>query len=235
VSADRRARLAANLAAVRERIVRACAGAARSPAELTLIVVTKTFPASDVRLLAELGVTDVGENRDQEARAKISELAARPAPVRWHFVGRLQTNKCRSVAGYADLVHSADRREVVAALDRGAARAGRRLDTLVQLSLDRHPGRGGAPPAEVPALAGAVAEAAHLRLAGLMVVAPPDEDPHRAFAKAADVAAALRAAHPQATVFSAGMSGDLEAAVAAGATHLRVGTAVLGDRPPLVR
>jgi pyridoxal phosphate enzyme (YggS family) len=240
--AERREELAANLAEVRDRIARAERAAGRAPGDVTLIVVTKTWPASDVRLLAGLGATDVGENRDQEAMPKHEACA--DLPLRWHFIGQLQRNKARHVASYADVVQSVDRPELVGALDRAAAAAGRTLDVLLQVGLAAVPDgtppahRGGAAPSDVPALADLVAASGSLRLAGVMAVAPlgPDgepADPRGAFGRLADVAAGLRAAHPSATMISAGMSGDLEDAVAAGATHVRVGTAVLGGRPRL--
>jgi len=238
----RRAELAANLAEVEDRIGRACRAAGRGRSEVTLVVVTKTWPASDVRLLAGLGVTDVAENRDQEARPKHEACA--DLGLRWHFVGQLQRNKARHVASYADVVQSVDRPELVHALDRAAADLDRTLDVLLQVGLADVPDgtppahRGGAAPSDVPALADLVAGSAALRLAGVMAVAPlgPDgrpADPRPAFARLAEVAAAVRSAHPSATLISAGMSGDLEEAVEAGATHVRVGTAVLGGRPPL--
>lgn len=232
---SRRDELAAGLATVEDRIAAACAAAGRQRAELTLIVVTKTWPATDVRLLAELGVRDVGEARDQEAAPKAAECTG--LGLRWHFLGQLQTNKARSVVGYADWIHSVDRPRLITALDEAATRAGRTPRCLLQVNLDEQAasddaGRGGAAPADVPALADALAAAPGLELAGLMAVAPLGADPARAFDRLAALAASLRSAHPQATVISAGMSGDLEAAVAAGATHLRVGTAVLGSRPP---
>jgi hypothetical protein len=223
----RTAEIAANLAALRSRIAAACATAGRDPGAVTLVAVTKTFPAGDVRRLLALGVPDVGENRDQEARAK----AAAVPDARWHFVGRLQRNKCRSVASYAAMVHSLDRAELVAALDAAALRAGRApLDVLVQVSLDGDPSRGGALVAEVPRLAAATAGAAGLRFAGLMAVAPLGADPLPAFTRLADLAADLRRDHPNATILSAGMSADLEAALRCGATHVRIGTALLGGR-----
>ena len=231
----RRAQVAQGLTTVRRRIAAACAAADRDPTAITLIVVTKFFPARDVRLLADLGVRDVGENRDQEAAAKLAELAqsdpAIRATLRTHFIGQLQTNKAASVATYADVVHSVDRDRLVAALAKGADRAERRLDVLVQVSLDGSRGRGGVPPDEVPALADLVAAAAPLRLRGVMAVAPLDADPDEAFARLAEISRALRADHPDAGAISAGMSGDLEAAVRHGATHLRVGSAILGSRP----
>jgi pyridoxal phosphate enzyme (YggS family) len=227
--------LACRLAAVEERIAAACAQAGRDRAELTLVVVTKTFPASDVRALAGLGVVDVGESRDQEAAPKAEACA--DLDLRWHFVGRLQTNKAASVARYADWVHSVDRERLVVALTKGAAHAGRRLEVLLQVCLDTDPAeagrRGGARPSDVPRLADAVAAADGLHLAGVMAVAPREGDPREAFERLAEISSRLRAAHPEAVAVSAGMSGDLEAAVACGATHLRVGSAVLGSRPPL--
>jgi hypothetical protein len=236
---ERRAELAARLARVRARIADACRAVGRDPAEVTLVAVTKTYPADDVLRLAELGVRDIGENRDQEAAPKAAAVAASGVDVRWHFVGQLQRNKCRSVARYAYAVHSVDRLPLVdalarasdAALDAGHRRAP--VEVLLQLSLDGDPSRGGARREELGALADAVAAQPALRLAGLMAVAPLDWAPERAFALLADAAAEIRAAHPEATALSAGMSGDLEAAVAHGATHVRIGSALLGNRPPV--
>ncbi|CAN5316963.1 YggS family pyridoxal phosphate-dependent enzyme [soil metagenome] len=227
-TAERVAELTASLAAIEQRLAAACAAAGRPREEVVLIAVTKTRPASDVQALRELGVLDVGENRDQEARAKAGKVPR----VRWHFVGGLQTNKARSVARYASAVHSVDRAELVQALSAGAQRAERVLDVLLQVSLDGDPARGGAPAADVTELADQVAGAPGLRLAGVMAVAPVGADPAGAFGQLARVSTALRADHPEAVAISAGMSGDLEQAVTAGATHVRVGTALLGDRPP---
>jgi PLP dependent protein len=227
----RRAELVAGLAAVEQRIDAACRTAGRARAEVTLVVVTKTFPASDVRLLAGLGVRDVGESRDQEAAPKAEACA--DLDLAWHFVGRLQSNKARSVASYADVVHSVDRPSLVAALASGAAQAMRTIGVLIQVSLDDDPARGGVPLGDLPELADAVAGTPGLVLRGVMAVAPLGADPVEAFDRLAGLAATVRTAHPGATWVSAGMSGDLEAAVGAGATHLRVGSAVLGSRPPL--
>jgi PLP dependent protein len=227
----RRAQLRAGLDAVRARIDAGCAAVGRDSSEVTLVVVTKTYPASDVALLAELGVRDVGENRDAEAAAKHAECAG--LDLRWHFIGQLQSNKARSVATYADLVHSVDRLSLVRALGRAARDAGRTVGCLLQVSLDAAPGRGGAPAADLAALADAVAAEPALRLHGLMAVAPLGADARVAFAELPRLRASLLPEHPEACFISAGMSGDLEAALAEGATHLRVGTAVLGARPPL--
>lgn len=227
--------LAANLDVVRRRIAAACAEAGRSEDDVSLVVVTKFFPASDVRLLAGLGVTDVGENRHQEAEEKAAECA--DLGLRWHFIGGLQSNKAAAVAAYADVVESVDRAKLVAPLSRGAHSRGHprseEVDVLLQVSLDP-PGAGhrsGAGPDDLDGLARRVEEAGMLRLRGLMAVAPLGEDPDVAFARLADVREAFVRDHPEATTLSAGMSGDLEAAVRHGATHVRVGSAVLGERP----
>jgi pyridoxal phosphate enzyme (YggS family) len=226
----RRAQLDRGLLVVRERIARACEAADRDPAEVTLIAVTKFFPATDVDLLVDLGVHHIGENRHQEARDKIAHLRNRDE-LTIHFIGQLQTNKAAGVAEYADVVHSVDRLRVVDALVRGAHRAGRRLGTLVEVALDEEQGRGGVVAAEAPLVADAVAAAEQLELRGVMGVAPLGGDPAPAFTRLAEVARGIRAVHPEASWLSAGMSGDLEEAVAHGATHLRVGSAILGSRP----
>jgi pyridoxal phosphate enzyme (YggS family) len=230
---NRKDEIAANLAATRERIAKACAAAGRSVDEITLVAVTKTFPASDVRLLAALGVDQVGENRDQDAAPKAAEC--QDLPLTWHFVGQLQTNKVRSVLSYADVVHSVDRERIIGALSREAVRAGRSPRCLIQVSLEEAEGRGGARPGDVLALADRLAAAPGLELAGVMAVAPIDADPAAAFARLAEIAVSVRAAHPAAKMVSAGMSGDMEHAIAQGATHVRVGTALLGGRRAIVR
>jgi pyridoxal phosphate enzyme (YggS family) len=237
---ERREELARNLETQRARITAACADAGRDPAGVTLVAITKTFPVDDVLHLAALGVHDIGENRDQEAAPKAAATAAAGADVRWHFVGQLQRNKCRSVVRYADLVHSLDGVRLARTLA-GAAERHRDgpLDVLVQISIDGDPARGGAidgagdQDRDVRAVVDEIA--AHpdaLRLRGVMAVAPMDWTAEAAFARLAEVAARLRAEHPDATVVSAGMSADLEAAVAAGATHVRLGSAILGNRVP---
>jgi hypothetical protein len=232
VTDARRDDIEANLTAVRDRIAHACARAGRSPEQVTLTVVTKFFPASDVRLLAELGVRDVGENRHQEAEAKRAECA--DLRLMWHFIGGLQSNKAAAVAAYADVVESVDRAKLLKGLTRGAHETGRTLDVLVQVRLDEDPGvgRSGVAPDQAVALAEQVVAAEGLRLRGVMAVAPLGADPVPAFAKLASVADLVRRVDPTATWVSAGMSADLEAAVESGATHVRIGSAVLGSRPP---
>ena len=226
----RRAQLAASLAEVGERIERACADAGRPAGDVTLTAVTKTYPASDVLLLAGLGVTDVGENRDQEAAPKAAEVRAAGAELRWHYVGRLQRNKAKSVAAYADVVESVDSVRLAAALDRAALDRGTPLDVLIQVSIDGDQERGGAAGDDLGRISDAVASSDGLRLRGLMAVAPLGWEPDRAFARLAELRSGLVAAHPDATTLSAGMSGDLEAAIRHGATHVRIGTSLLGMR-----
>lgn len=236
---DRRTQLATNLARVEERIASACAAAGRKREEVTLIVVTKTYPASDVRILHELGVRQVAENRDQDAAPKAAACA--DLSLTWHFVGQLQTNKVRSVAGYAGVVQSVDRVKLVTALSAAAVRGERELGCLIQVALDAGSGergdRGGVAPDAIGELADAVEAAPGLRLDGLMTVAPlagPYAGRQRAaFDRLMEFSSRLRGNHPTANMVSAGMSADLEDAVAAGATHVRVGTAVLGVRPRL--
>jgi PLP dependent protein len=231
---QRRNELAANLAVVEARIAAACAAAGRERDDVRLIAATKTFPASDIRLLADLGVADIGENRDQEAAPKAAELRTTPPaqPLRWHFIGALQTNKSASVVEYATFVHSVDRPRLVKALGVAASRAGSVLSCLIQVDLDEvsRSGRSGASPAEVLGIARAIATTPGLQVAGVMAVAPLDVDPAPAFRHLADLAAQVRERHPEATMISAGMSNDLEQAIANGSTHLRVGAALLGNR-----
>jgi hypothetical protein len=239
VTAEDQARttqLAERLAAVHRRIEAAAADAGRAGELPTLIVVTKFHPAADIRRLAALGVRDVGENRDQEASGKAAELA--DLELNWHFVGQLQSKKAKSVAKYARAVHSIDRAGLVDGLERAIAaeqdRTGRgALQCFIQVSLDDDAGahRGGAAPADVPLLADRVAGADGLELAGVMAVAPLGTSPEAAFEKLAAVSASLVAVHPSATAISAGMSQDLEAAIRFGATHLRIGSDILGSRP----
>jgi hypothetical protein len=241
--AARKRELASNLRDVMDRVQAACAQADRSVHEVHVIAVTKTFPATDVVLLHQLGIIDVGENRDQEAAAKSHEVATllgavgdslvgSQATPRWHFVGALQTNKCVSVASYAHLVHSVDRLRLVDALGEVGVHRAAPVACLVQVDLDEvaRSGRSGARPDDVSSLAASIDAHPGLSLAGVMAVAPLGAPPVRAFAKLKSVADDVRQRYPHATVISAGMSNDLELAVANGATHLRVGTALLGSR-----
>ncbi|MBB6404961.1 YggS family pyridoxal phosphate-dependent enzyme [Arthrobacter sp. AZCC_0090] len=231
----RTAELRDRLAAVRRRISAATRAAGRGE-EPQLIVVSKFHPAADVARLVALGVTDVGENRDQEAAAKAAELAG--LALRWHFIGQLQSNKAKSVAKYAFSVQSIDRPQLAEALAKAVARqqdeSGRPdLHCYIQVSLEDDAGahRGGAAPADIERLAESIAIASGLRLAGVMAVAPLGAPPEEAFEKLAAISRDLRGVHPEAVGISAGMSQDLEAAVQFGATHLRIGSDILGSRP----
>ena len=192
----RREQLAANLGVVRRRIAVAAEAAGRDPDEITLVAVTKFFPASDVRLLADLGVRDVGENRHQEAADKAADCA--DLDLRWHFIGGLQSNKAAAVAGYADVVESVDRTKLVTPLNRGAHQRSHAVDVLLQVSLDPPDatGRAGADPAELAGLAADVEAAGMLRLRGLMAIAPLGEDPVAAYARLAEIRSAFVGEHP---------------------------------------
>jgi PLP dependent protein len=232
VTPARHTELAGNLAAVRARVAAACAAAGRDVSEITLIAVTKTRPAQDVVALVGLGLTDFGENRDQEAAPKAAAVAeATPAPVRWHFIGQLQTNKAPSVVRYASVVHSVDRVRLVRALGSASrAAAAAPVTCLVQVSLDGDPSRGGALISQLPEIATAIEATDGLALGGVMAVAPLGVAPETAFASLRAISDTAREISPAATIISAGMTGDLEAAVQNGATHLRIGTALLGNR-----
>lgn len=235
---ERRAEIEAALTVVQERIAAACRAAGRAENAVRLIAVTKTFPVADAALLTDLGVTDLGENREQEAGPKVADLRElRPdADVRWHMLGRLQRNKARAVARWAAEIQSVDSDRLADALDkavRNAREAGDRttpLDVLIQVSIDGDPERGGAPLDTLKPLADHVARSGELRLRGLMAVAPLTMTADEAFERLALAADRLRDDHPEATELSAGMTGDLESAVTHGSTCVRVGTALLGSR-----
>lgn len=232
MSTDRLAELALNLSEVNARVDAACIAANRPRSEVQLLAVTKTFPATDLDLLAKLGCTDVGESRDQEARSKKEDVAH---SLRWHMIGQVQRKKAKQVALWADIVESVDRIELAQALDAGAQAAGKCLDVLIQVSLHPVglPHRGGVSRDELAPLAEVILAASHLNLAGVMAVAPLEGDPTAAFALLAGSHQRLLSLAPQATIVSAGMSADLEAAITHGATQVRIGGALLGNRPPL--
>jgi len=234
----RTAQLAANLASLNARIDAACRASGRDPGSVRLLPVTKYFPAADVALLAGLGLREFGESREQEAAAKVAELGELGFHgIDWHMIGRLQRNKANGVARWAHAVHSVDSERLATALDRGARAAldaderTEPLDVLIQVSLDDDPERGGVPADGVDALADIVACAGSLRLAGLMAIPPLGVEPDSAFARLAGLHTRLRERHPGASELSAGMSGDLESAIAHGSTCVRVGAAVMGARP----
>jgi pyridoxal phosphate enzyme (YggS family) len=218
------------LSSVRDGIADAARAAGRSSDDLTLIVVTKYHPASLVAELAALGVTDVGENRHQEAQAKAAELA--DLGLTWHFVGQLQSKKARQVRRYAHVVQSLDRASVVDAFAPTSEEpAPPVIDGFVQVNLTDDPGRGGVQPDDVDAMVERVLATGTIALRGVMAVAPLDEEPRAAFARLRAISERVRLAVPTATDISAGMSGDFAEAIAEGATHLRIGTAITGNRP----
>lgn len=226
--------LAERLTALDARIADAARAVGRDPGALTRIVVTKFHPAQLVADLAALGVRDVGENRQQELTAKraaLQQVEGPAADVRWHFIGQLQSKKARAVRAASDCVHSVDRDRVADALH-AADPDGGVLDVFLQVNLTDDPGRGGISPGEVEALAEHVAaRCPSLRVRGVMAVAPLTQAPAAAFERLAAAADAVRRVVPDAAWMSAGMSGDFAEAIAAGATHLRIGTAITGPRP----
>ena len=226
---DRLVELRANLQDVERKIADACIAANRSRSDVTLIAVTKTWPASDVDLLADLGITDVGENRDQEAKPKHDEVQA---TLTWHAIGQLQTNKAKSVAAWADVVHSVDRLDLVTALTKAVSNRESPLGVLIQANLDPEPidNRGGALPSELMAIAEAISNCDGLNLQGVMGVAPLAGNDDLAFAKLQEYAGQIQGVFPEAKWISAGMSADFATALKYGATHLRIGSSILGKR-----
>lgn len=210
---SRRDELAANLAAVQARI---------SNPDVNLIVVTKTYPVSDVQILRDLGVTQFGENRNEEGLEKSSAVDAT-----WHYQGEIQSRKLRDIAQWADVVHSLDTESHIAKLDSVATSE---IDIFLQLSLDGDPSRGGVIESDLFALADAALASSHLNLMGLMCVPPVAQDPRAAFTEIAAIHRRFIARYPAAISLSAGMSGDFEIAVDCGATHIRVGSSILGSR-----
>jgi pyridoxal phosphate enzyme (YggS family) len=219
------------LADVDVRIADAARAAGRDPRALTRIVVTKFHPATVAERLYDLGVRDFGENRQQELSAKVAAVGERDG-LAWHFIGQAQTNKAKAIRAAASVVHSVDRIKIADALDAAAAPDAPTLDVLLQVNLTDDPKRGGVAPVELERLAEHASGCRTLRLRGVMAVAPLDEEPGRAFARLAEYSGRVRAIAPEATWISAGMTADYPEAIAAGATHLRIGSAITGPRPP---
>ncbi|MGF3052366.1 YggS family pyridoxal phosphate-dependent enzyme [Microbacterium sp. YY-03] len=218
------------LAEVDENIASAARRFHRDPAEITRIVVTKFHPAQLITDLSALGVRDVGENRQQELSQKREELAGLEG-MRWHFIGQAQSNKARQIRAAADVVHSVDREKIATALEAAGEPGGSILDVLLQVNLTNDLGRGGAEPDDIEKLATVIAGMSTLRLRGVMAVAPLDEDPAPAFERLAGYSGLVRGVVAGATWISAGMSHDFAEAIAHGATHLRIGSAITGTRP----
>jgi PLP dependent protein len=224
-ASEQRQALQQRLGAVRGRVADAAREAGRDVSTITTIVVTKFHPASLIADLADLGVRDVGENRHQDAAPKAAEL--RDLDLTWHFIGQLQSNKVRAVLEYARLVHSVDRESLAAAIDA----TGIPVEVFLQLNLTDDPGRGGVAPGDLERLAERVLSVPNIQLRGVMAVVPLGDDPRTAFARVRETSDRLRALAPQADALSMGMSGDFREAVLEGATHLRIGTAITGNRP----
>ena len=242
VTGVRERELADALAAVRARLAHAAEAADRNPNEIELLPITKFFPASDVLILRRLGCLEFGESREQEASNKSAEVRAvlGAEPIRWHMVGRIQRNKARSIADWAYAAHSVDNAKLIAALDRAASEAleqGRRPEPLrvyLQLSLDGDESRGGVDigrPESVDELCAAVAAADGLEFVGLMAIPPLGADPDEAFLRLQEEKERVQEAYDRSLGLSAGMSSDLESAVKHGSTCVRVGTALMGQRP----
>ena len=230
---NRLSEIQSNLEIIQTRIKNACSAAGRDISEITLIAVTKTYPASDVDLLKQLGIENVGENRDQEASAKKLEVKSE---FKWHFIGQLQSNKAKSVVNYADLIHSVDRWSLAKEIQKSAQGIDKVQQVLIQVDLDQSgpdPTRGGIWPAELRELAQLINQASHLELMGLMSVAPLGEKSELAFARLKEIRVDFLKENPGAQILSAGMSDDLESAILHGATHLRIGSALLGERPKI--
>ena len=230
---NRLADIQSNLEKINSRIAQACSRSKRNISEITLIAVTKTYPASDVDLLKQLGIENVGENKDQEASGKISQVKEK---FSWHFIGQLQSNKAKSVVTYAELVHSVDRLSLAKELQKSASAIAKKQKVLIQVDLDQSgpdPSRGGVWPADLAALAQLISQSENLELTGLMSVAPLEENPSEAFERLAQIRSDFLKNYPNAVILSAGMSEDLEAAIEHGATHLRIGSALLGERPKI--
>jgi pyridoxal phosphate enzyme (YggS family) len=220
--------LSKRLGEVDAKIADRLAANKRDSGSVTRIVVSKFHPSSLVRELEALGVRDFGENRDQEAAAKSAEVS--DLDINWHFIGQLQSNKVKSVLGYASVVHSLDRVSLLEALAKQTLQRVVPLDVFIQVNLTDDPGRGGVNPVELLSFADSVALARGLNLLGVMAVASLDGEEERDFSKVAALSEVLRAKHPEAKMVSAGMSNDYELAIDYGATHLRIGTAITGNR-----
>ena len=221
--------ISANLEKVKEQIKLAAASANRLSEDITLVVVTKTFPVSDIEILYSLGIRDFGENRDQEASAKVGLL---PKDVRWHFQGQIQSNKLKSITSWASFIHSVDQLRYAQMISDYSA--GNEKPIFMQVSLDKPPqSRSGVNPSELLELAGAISALPGIRLQGLMAVAPVNSPAEQAFAELEDIRSDFLSTFPDAKSLSIGMSGDYQIAIKYGATHIRIGSSILGIRSPI--
>jgi pyridoxal phosphate enzyme (YggS family) len=219
----------ANLEKVNEQIKLAAEKANRSTDEITLIAVTKTFPVSDIEILYSLGIREFGENRDQEASGKVSLL---PDDVKWHFQGQIQSNKLKSITSWASYIHSVDQLKYAQIISQHSG--GIEKPIFIQVSLDKPPqSRSGVNPSDLIELAGAISELPGISLQGLMAVAPVDSPAEEAFTELVAIRSDFLRTFPAAKSLSIGMSGDYQIAIKYGATHIRIGSSILGIRSPI--
>lgn len=223
--------LAERYSSVRQRVAQACREAGREPSSVELIVITKLHPIAVASELFDLGHRHFGENRDQEAKPKAEALRAAGQDATWHFVGQLQSNKVKSVLGYASAIHSIDRESLVKELGKQLENQDRAIDGFIELNLTDDPGRGGVQEEGLEALTERVLAIPRLRLRGVMAVAGLGKDPRLEFERTLKLAERVKRLAPQATQLSIGMSEDFETAISLGATHIRVGSAITGPRP----
>jgi pyridoxal phosphate enzyme (YggS family) len=226
---SRKDQILSNLESVKEKISAAAQAAGRSPSEITLIAVTKTFPVSDLEILYELGVRNFGENRDQEAAPKVGVL---PADITWHFQGGIQSNKLKSISNWASVIHSVDKFKYAQMISQFSV--GKTKEIFIQVSLDTLPqSREGVDPADLMQLAEQIMSLPNLQVKGLMAVAPLDQPTEQAFVRLQQIQQKFIQLYPAARSLSSGMSGDYELAISLGATHVRIGSSILGNRSPI--
>ncbi len=226
---SRKDQILSNLELVKEKISAAAQAAGRSPSEITLIAVTKTFPVSDLEILYELGVRNFGENRDQEAAPKVGVL---PADITWHFQGGIQSNKLKSISNWASVIHSVDKFKYAQMISQFSV--GKTKEIFIQVSLDTLPqSREGVDPADLMQLAEQIMSLPNLEVKGLMAVAPLDQPTEQAFVRLQQIQQKFIQLYPAASSLSSGMSGDYELAISLGATHVRIGSSILGNRSPI--
>ena len=226
---SRKDQILSNLELVKEKISAAAQAAGRSPSEITLIAVTKTFPVSDLEILYELGVRNFGENRDQEAAPKVGVL---PADITWHFQGGIQSNKLKSISNWASVIHSVDKFKYAQMISQFSV--GKTKEIFIQVSLDTLPqSREGVDPAELMQLAEQIMSLPNIQVKGLMAVAPLDQPTEQAFVRLQQIQQKFIQLYPAASSLSSGMSGDYELAISLGATHVRIGSSILGNRSPI--
>jgi pyridoxal phosphate enzyme (YggS family) len=226
---SRKDQILSNLESVKEKISAAAQEAGRAPSEITLIAVTKTFPVSDLEILHELGVRNFGENRDQEAAPKVGVL---PADITWHFQGGIQSNKLKSISNWASVIHSVDKFKYAQMISQFSV--GKTKEIFIQVSLDTLPqSREGVDPADLMQLAEQIMSLPNLEVKGLMAVAPLDQPTEQAFVRLQQIQQKFIQLYPAASSLSSGMSGDYELAISLGATHVRIGSSILGNRSPI--